>query len=107
MKDINNEALEEQLKRSLNHLEEAIKIKVPGIGQIRQLVSKVEERKQKRLRYETLVFLLTVLTIMCVEVITFKMSLALFICLQFGALTLLLVYGAAFQYRKHKEVKET
>jgi hypothetical protein len=88
MGENNDEKLLGQIKEGLDYLDGSLKIDVPAMNHFRQLVAQVEEKKSKGREIQFLVFILTAIPLLGLEMYSFYHSFSFFILIQMIAVVL-------------------
>lgn len=98
--DNKDEKIIAEIKESLDYLDKKVDVRIPDLSHFSRMVSQVEEKKQKRLRKEQLIFMLTTLIILSIETYSFNKSITSFIVIQI--ISLLLVPVGIFLWKRKK-----
>jgi len=85
MKEVNDEVMIKNIIEAMDSLESKIPVKTPDLGQFREMVNRIEEKKRSRQRKETYLFMLFAFTILAIEVFSFSKSPVFFIAVQISA----------------------
>ena len=93
-----DELLEKKLKDGLDAFDDNIRVTAPDINHFRQLVTKVEEKKQTRRFGENLAFLAAAVAILGTEAFIFNRSFSVFIAVQVTAIVAIPIF-AVFKYK--------
>lgn len=88
MGENSDEKLSGQIKEGLDYLDGSLKIDVPDMNHFRQLVAQVEEKRSKGMSIQFLVFILTAVPLLGLEMYSFYHSFTFFIIIQAFAVVL-------------------
>lgn len=94
----------QKIKESLDFLDSSIDVKKPDVLQLFDLVNAVEEKKKAAKNTQFLVFLIVAAVSVCVEIILFSRSTALFLIIQAVALSCVIPLIVKFEKKRNRQV---
>lgn len=100
MSDRGEEKTIQQIKESLDILDNCVKVNVPDFAQFTQLVAQVEDKKRHRMNMQFSLFLILAVILLTFEFYAFYNSFIIFTTVQIAALAFLPV--GLFMWSRHQ-----
>ena len=106
MDEHNNEKLLKDIKDSLDYLDKKTQVKLPDLTQIRGMVARVEEKKSKVRRRDSMIYSVAALLLLGLEISFFRLSAMLFFLITGASAIVLPVVAIIWYFYKRRRVGE-
>ncbi|MCX7746768.1 MAG: DUF5345 family protein [Clostridia bacterium] len=94
-----NEKIAQDIKKSLDYMDQSMEVNIPHINRFKNLVAEVEEKKKAKRKKETVLFLAVIIGVFMIETV----SIWVFAVIQALAVLLIPIWFFFIKKGKHNE----